>query len=48
MVIPYTCGMSRNTAPVEVALVQGKNALGFSMPTNSFAVKCFTLTPLKQ
>lgn len=48
MVIPYTCGMWQNTAPVEVALVQGKNVLGFSKPTNSFAIKCFTLTPVNQ
>ena len=47
MVIPYTCGAWQKTAPVEVTLVQGKNALSFSKPTNGFALKDFTLTPVK-
>ena len=40
-------GAWQTTAPVEVTLVQGKNALSFSKPTNGFALKDFTLTPVK-
>jgi hypothetical protein len=47
MIIPYTCGLWEKTKPVEVALVQGKNTLSFSKPTTSFAIKDFTLTPVK-
>lgn len=47
MVIPYTCGLWEKTKPVDVTLVEGKNVLSFSKPTNSFAVKEFTLTPVK-
>jgi len=47
VVIPYTCGQWQKTPPVEVPLVQGKNVLSFSKPTNSFTIKDFTLTPLR-
>jgi len=46
-VVPYTCGLWEKTRPVEVTLVEGKNTLGFSKPANSFALKDFTLTPVK-
>jgi hypothetical protein len=47
MVIPYTCGRWQQSAPVEVTLVQGKNVLSFSKPTNSFTIKEFSLTPVR-
>jgi hypothetical protein len=47
MVIPYTCGRWEKTKPVEVTLVQGKNVLSLAKPTTSFAIKDFTLTPVK-
>jgi len=47
MVIPYTIGLWQKTEPVDVTLVQGKNALRFSKTTNSFSLKEFTLTPVK-
>jgi len=47
LAIPYTCGMWQATAPVEVTLARGKNALVFSKPTNTFTLKEITLTPVK-
>ncbi len=47
MVIPYTCGQWRKTAPAEVTLAKGKNVLAFSRPTGNVAIKDFTLTPVK-
>ena len=47
IVIPYTCGMWEKTKPVEITLVKGKNVLSVSKPTTSFAIKDFTLTPMK-
>ena len=47
MIVPYTCGQWAKTGPVEVTLVEGKNVLSFSKPTNSFALKDFTLMPVK-
>ncbi|MFU8779807.1 MAG: hypothetical protein ACNA71_02125 [Kiritimatiellia bacterium] len=45
--IPYTTGMWATTAPVVISLVQGKNKLIFSKPDRSFAIKDFTLTPVR-
>lgn len=47
LVIPYTCGHWKRTAPVEVVLTQGKNVLSFSKPSENFALKELTLTPVK-
>jgi hypothetical protein len=46
---PYTMGKWAQTAPVQVALVKGKNGLRFTRPVGSrgLAIKEFTLTPLK-
>ena len=46
LVIPFTCGQWQKTAPVTVALVQGKNVLAFSKPATGFALKELTLTPV--
>jgi len=45
--IPYTVGIWQKTAPVEVALVAGKNVLSFANPTTVFSIKDITLTPAK-
>ncbi len=47
--IPFTVGMWDTTAPVEVALVAGKNVLSFSRgdKVKGLTIKDFTLTPVK-
>lgn len=45
--VPFTVGAWQKTEPVEVALVQGKNTLTFAKPAQVFALKDFTLTPVK-
>jgi hypothetical protein len=45
--IPYTVGMWQNSQPVEVKLVQGKNALSFVSPARGFTLKEIALTPAK-
>lgn len=44
--IPYTCGKWEQSQPVEVTLVQGRNALAFSKPARGFSLKHITLTPV--
>ncbi len=47
--LPFTVGMWDRTAPVEVALVVGKNVLRFSRtePVKGLTIKDFTLSPVK-
>jgi hypothetical protein len=47
--VPYTMGLWKQTEPVQVSLVQGRNSLRFIRPEGSrgLAIKEFTLTPLK-
>jgi len=47
MPLPYTIGMWQTSAPVVVALVQGKNTISFAKPATSCTIKDFTLTPVK-
>jgi hypothetical protein len=47
MAIPYTIGSWQQTAPVEVALVPGKNTLSFSKPATSLALKEIVLTVVR-
>jgi len=47
--VPYTLGMWRQTQPVEISLVNGKNVLHFRLQDGSrgVTIKEFTLTPVK-
>jgi chemotaxis protein histidine kinase CheA len=45
--VPFTVGAWQKTEPVEVTLVQGKNTLTFAKAAQVFALKDFTLTPVK-
>ncbi len=46
--IPYTMGMWGWSQPVELSLVEGKNALSFTMksPNHGLSIKYFRLTPV--
>ena len=48
--LPHTVGMWDKTAPVEVALVKGRNVLRFSRnePVKGLTIKDFTLTSVKK
>lgn len=48
--LPYTVGMWKNTGPVEIELVKGKNILYFTrnIPNYGLTIKYFTLTPVKK
>jgi hypothetical protein len=48
MLVPYTCGLWETTQPVTVMLAQGENTLNIAKPATSFALRDFTLTPVKQ
>lgn len=45
--IPFTIGAWQTTAPVQVSLTAGTNALNFARPNQTFALKDITLTPVK-
>lgn len=45
--IPFTIGAWQTTAPVEIALTEGTNALMFARPSQAFALKDITLTLVK-
>ena len=47
--VPYTCGLWKQTQPVELSLVNGKNVLHFAVKDGSrgVTIKEFTLTPVK-
>jgi len=47
--LPYTIGMWKETKPVEISLVKGKNTLSFTReaPNHGLTIKDFTLKPLK-
>jgi len=47
MVLPFTVGMWEKTKPAEISLVNGKNTISLSKPSAAFAIKDFTLTPLR-
>jgi hypothetical protein len=46
--LPYTIGMWQKSAPVEIALTQGRNVLKFDRPAEvrGLTIKDFTLTPV--
>lgn len=46
MPMPYTIGMWQSSAPVEVALREGRNIFRFAKPVTSLTIKDFTLTPV--
>lgn len=45
--LPFTVGAWQKSTPVEVSLAAGKNVLNFSKPSQTFALKELTLTPVK-
>jgi hypothetical protein len=47
--VPYTCGLWKQTQPVELFLVNGKNVLHVAVQDGSrgVSIKDFTLTPVK-
>jgi hypothetical protein len=47
--VPYTCGLWKQTRPVELSLVSGKNVLHVAVQDGSrgVSIKDFTLTPVK-
>lgn len=48
--VPYTIGLWKQTQPVEISLVNGKNVFHFTLTDGSrgVTIKEFTLTPVKQ
>jgi hypothetical protein len=47
LVIPFTIGQWQKTVPTEVTLTAGKNIIKLSQPKHAFAIKGFTLRPVK-
>lgn len=47
MTVPFTVGAWQSTDGVELDLVQGKNTINLAKASQTFALKDFTLTPVK-
>ena len=47
MSLPYTLGAWQKTPPVTLELTQGANTFSLTNQTRAFALKEFTLTPVK-